>query len=74
MENPIIISNLNDFIFCPAISTVVDICVQTAARGVYKPYLISTVVDFDRIGVDTFVYKPYLISTVVDRWSSTSFS
>ena len=45
MENPIIISNLNDFIFCPAISTVVDICVQTAARGVYKPYLISTVVD-----------------------------
>lgn len=45
MENPIIISNLNDFIFCPAISTFVDICVQTAARGVYKPYLISTVVD-----------------------------
>ena len=53
MENPIIISNLNDFIFCPAISTFVDICVQTAARGVYKPYLISTVVDTMVITRDT---------------------
>lgn len=33
MENPIIISNLNDFIFCPAISTVVD---NSAAKAFWK--------------------------------------